>query len=152
MDQHQVQPGDGSHRLESTGVGEMGQTKASPCVPPERPGRRACRRPWFYVSRVTKRRSILSSRSGCANRRCSRIRATYRRTVGAQHAELRHGQTTSVALPVTEWIALPPCKRRVQNGRPQPHALRVRGVRGRTRAERLAEAVGRHSGQAMRAV
>jgi hypothetical protein len=47
--------------------------------------------------------------------------ATYRRTVCAQHAELRHGQTTLGGLFVTVWSAVPPCKERLQNGRPQPH-------------------------------
>ena len=54
--------------------------------------------------------------------------ATYRRTVGAQHAELRHGETTPVGLPATAWIAIPPCTEWLQDGRPQPHAPLVQEV------------------------
>jgi hypothetical protein len=66
--------------------------------------------------------------------------ATSRRTVGAQHAELRRGQTTPVGLSVTVWIAVAPCKESLQNGRPQPHG----GVCGRCARKgglRLAEAI-----------
>ena len=45
--------------------------------------------------------------------------ATYRRTVCAQRAALRHGQTTPVRLSVTVWMAVPPCTEWLQDGRPQ---------------------------------
>jgi hypothetical protein len=61
--------------------------------------------------------------------------ATFRRTVGAQHAELRHGETTSVGLPVTVWMVVSPCRRSVQNERPQPHACVCADAHGLRLAE-----------------
>jgi hypothetical protein len=62
--------------------------------------------------------------------------ATFRRTVGAQHAERRRGQTTSGGLLSTVWISVPPCRELVQARRPQPHGTgRVgRAVPGSTLA------------------
>jgi hypothetical protein len=55
---------------------------------------------------------------GAARESC----ATYRRTVCAQHVELRRGETTPAGLPATVWIAVPPCPGWLQDRRPQPHA------------------------------
>jgi hypothetical protein len=51
----------------------------------------ACRRPWLYVSRITRRRSGISCTSGCANRRCSRIlrNVSTNRLRSARRAEAR---------------------------------------------------------------
>ena len=47
--------------------------------------------------------------------------ATSGQTVGALHVELRHGRTTSVALHVTVWRRVPPCRGSLQDIRPQLH-------------------------------
>jgi hypothetical protein len=54
-------------------------------------GRRASRRPWFYVSRSTWRRSGINSTIGCANWRCSRIlrNVSTNRLRSARRAEAR---------------------------------------------------------------
>ena len=85
-------------------------------------GRRACRRPSFYVSRVTKRRSILSSRSGCANRRCSRIllNVSTNRRRSARRAEARTNNLCKASRDgVNCGSTMQEC---LQDGRRQPHA------------------------------
>ena len=99
-------------------------------------GRRACRRPWFYVSRVTIRRSTLSNRSGSGKRRCSRIvrNVSRNRRRSARRADAR---TNNSWRAFRDGDCVFTMHAGMQNERPQPHAcvcadahgLRLAGTR-----------------------
>jgi hypothetical protein len=122
--------------LDCTGECERFRRRVFPRVPPERAGAGAHvvgPGSMFLASPTAGRFSAegVAVPIGAARE----FGATYRRTVGARHAELRPAQTTPVGLSVPVWVVVPPCKTWLQDGRRQPHGRVCGRCARRTQAE-----------------